>query len=288
MVAVKSSKHCSVGHIIGGVVAACLLLLDAHSSSAAWSVLAVDGSSGATVIASASCVPQEAFDRIGAAGLLQVEAVVVPGKGVAVIHGTADRTNRDKALVFDQLKASSDPSDIGRLLMQSNAASERQYSILDVQGRHSSADSSQIGGSRSEYGRVPLTQSSFVGSGNLLRYTESIAQGATAFVSGNGSISYRALSAIAAVDVAGGDSRCSCQSVPRSAAPCLVKHAQVAYLMIADREDPAGNAYNDGHYRLFLYVSNANIGQDEDANPITTLRHRYDAWKHSHGDVADY
>ena len=43
--------------------------------------------------------------------------------------------------------------------------------------------------------------------------------------------------------------------------------------------DKTGPKYQDGEYSLFIDVTDQNITKDEDANPVKTLRMRYDAAK---------
>ena len=62
-------------------------------------------------------------------------------------------------------------------------------------------------------------------------------------------------------------------------APCDSRNAHVAYLLAADPDDPEGEAFNDGAYALFIDVTDLNIQPHENANPVITLRMRYDAWK---------
>ena len=56
------------------------------SAFATWSVIAVDKSTGRVVIASATCVDRD--DQF----LMGVQAVVVPGKGVAACQAAVDGT----------------------------------------------------------------------------------------------------------------------------------------------------------------------------------------------------
>jgi hypothetical protein len=62
-------------------------------------VIAVDRSTGGVVIASATCVDRD--DQF----LMRVQAVVVPGKGVAACQAGVDNTHANQMLVF-QAKAS--------------------------------------------------------------------------------------------------------------------------------------------------------------------------------------
>ncbi|HSL69607.1 MAG TPA: DUF1028 domain-containing protein, partial [Longimicrobiales bacterium] len=105
-----------------------------------------------------------------------------------------------------------------------------------------------------------------------------------AFESTNGSITDRVMAAMEAADAAGGDSRCTCETQPVPSAACTHRTAHVAYLLAADRSDTAGTAHNDGTYTLYLNVTDQNIRGDENANPVVTLRKRYDEWKKS-GDA---
>src|SRR5688500_15433783 len=77
----------------------------------------------------------------------------------------------------------------------------------------------------------------------------------------------------------GGDHRCNCGSNPMEHVPCDNKTAHVAYIAIADKEDVAGVTHNDGKYFAYIAVGDNDIKKGESANPVKTLRLRYDAWK---------
>jgi uncharacterized Ntn-hydrolase superfamily protein len=102
-----------------------------------------------------------------------------------------------------------------------------------------------------------------------------------AFEAADGEITDRVMAAMEAADAAGGDRRCTCESTPVSEAPCSSRTAFVAYLVAADPDDAPGTTYNDGRYALVIDVTDRNIRPDENANPVVTLRMRYDAWKAS-------
>mgnify|MGYP006322108249 CR=1 FL=1 len=97
-----------------------LLALAALPSSAfaTWSVIAVDLATNRVVIASATCVDRD--DQF----LMGVQAVVVPGKGVAACQAGVDNTHANQMLVFEELKKGTDPKRIiemhgGRLWVES-------------------------------------------------------------------------------------------------------------------------------------------------------------------------
>jgi hypothetical protein len=89
------------------------------------------------------------------------------------------------------------------------------------------------------------------------------------------------MAAMEAADAKGGDNRCSCEKGPKIDAPCTAKTAHVAYILRADKGDSNGESYNDGRYALYLSVTDSDIKPDEDANPVRTLRMRYNRWKQS-------
>src|SRR5436190_19994156 len=87
-----------------------LLLATPTRALATWSVIAVDRSTGRVVIASATCVNQN--DQF----LMGVQAVVVPGKGVAACQAGVDNTHQNQMLVFQELQKGTDPHAITELL----------------------------------------------------------------------------------------------------------------------------------------------------------------------------
>ena len=82
------------------------------SASATWSVIAVDRATGRVVIASATCVDRD--DQF----LMSVQAVVVPGKGVAACQAGVDPTHTNQMLVFRELQKGTDPVRIIEMLSE--------------------------------------------------------------------------------------------------------------------------------------------------------------------------
>jgi hypothetical protein len=74
----------------------------------------------------------------------------------------------------------------------------------------------------------------------------------------------------------GGDRRCNCDSPPKEEAPCETKTAHVAYILKAEAGDANGDSFNHGSYALYISVTNEDIQPHENANPVKTLRMRYD------------
>src|ERR1700722_13176405 len=95
-----------------GLVLVTLLAWEA-SAFATWSVIAVDRSTGRVVISSSTCTgTTDDF-------LKDVQAVVVPGKGVAACQAGVDSaTHQNQTLVFEELKRGTDPARIIEMLSE--------------------------------------------------------------------------------------------------------------------------------------------------------------------------
>lgn len=272
-----------------------LLLAWQSSAFATWSVIAVDRASGRVVISSSTCTG--ATDDF----LKDVQAVVVPGKGVAACQAGVDSaTHQNQTLVFEELQRGTDPSRIIELLSQDPGFQSRQFGIVDLQGRmagHSGLTNGFV--SQDMHGQVPGTEVFYSIQGNILRSGGVVPHAVKAFIAAKGGITDRVMAAMEAADAAGGDSRCTCKipAVPAEAAsfPCTTRTSLVAYILAADPKDKNGpddqpNLHNNGSYSMYITVSQPNHGPQfnmkpgEDLNPVKTLRLRYDAWIKAHSE----
>src|SRR5215216_5585146 len=140
------------------------LLAVPSSAFATWSVVAVDRTTGRVVIASATCVDRD--DEF----LKGVQAVVVPGKGVAACQAAADNTHQNQMLVFQELQKGTDPKQIIEMLSADPLFQSRQFGILDMRGR--TAGHSGLGNSFETLfipGQVPGTEIFYQIQGNTIR-----------------------------------------------------------------------------------------------------------------------
>lgn len=262
------------------------------SAFATWSVIAVNRATGRVVISSSTCTG--ATDDF----LKDIQAVVVPGKGVAACQAGVDGTHQNQTLVFEELKRGTDPARIIELLSQDPAFQSRQFGIVDLQGRmagHSGLTNGFV--TQDLHGQVPGTEVFYSIQGNILRTGAVIPNAVKAFVAAKGGITDRVMAAMEAADASGGDSRCTCQTpaIPAESAsiPCTNRTSLVAYILAADPADqngPSGpqNSHNNGKYAMYIAVSQPNHGpafqikSSENLNPVKTLRLRYDAWLAAH------
>ena len=63
------------------------------------------------------------------------------------------------------------------------------------------------------------------------------------------------------------------------ASPRQGKTAHVAYILMAEKTDSSGTSFNNGKYSMYITVTQGTIRPEENANPVRTLRVRYDAWR---------
>jgi hypothetical protein len=267
------------------VLSSILLLAVPSSALATWSVIAVDRSTGRVVIASATCVDRD--DQF----LMGVQAVVVPGKGVAACQAGVDSTHKNQMLVFQELQKGTDPKQIIELLSADPAFQGRQFGILDLQGRmsgHSGLTNGYV--SQDMQGQVPGTEIFYSIQGNILRAGSVVPNAVQAFLKTRGVLTDRVMAAMEAADGSGGDSRCDCPPWPTDGTmpnvPCDGRTSHVAYILMAEKNDTNGDSHNNGKYAMYLTVSQpgadkgpGQIKTGENLNPVKTLRMRYDEWR---------
>jgi len=258
-----------------------VLLFAVHSQAlATWSVIAVDRKTGQVVIASATCVPQQAFAGFPAKGLKDVQAIIIPGIGVAAAQANVDRTRAMQKLIADELNRGTEPARIIDMLKaQDSNHSSRQYGIVDLKGRLAGySGAANLKQSLDRQGRVDGTDIYFSIQGNILAGDDVVEDAVKAFKEAKGTIADRVMAAMEAADSRGGDKRCNCDSKPDPPAPCDNKTAHVAYLVVANKNDKMAAGLNDGNYYLEIQVTDQDIKADENDNPVKTLRMRYDRW----------
>jgi hypothetical protein len=255
------------------------------TASATWSVIAADRSTGRVVIASATCVDRD--DQF----LMGVQAVVVPGLGVAACQAAVDNTHQNQMVVFRELQKGTEPKAIIEMLSADPAFQTRQFGILDLKGHgagHSGLNNGYV--SQDMHGQVPGTEIFYSIQGNILRPGQVVPNAVQAFLNAKGAITDRVMAAMEAADGSGGDSRCTCPPWPtdgsKPAIPCFEKTAHVAYILMAEKGDTNGDSHNNGKYTMYLTVSQPGpdhgpnvIKEGENLNPVKTLRLRYDAWR---------
>ena len=267
--------------IFSRVLVAAALILIPRSAFATWSVVALNSKTGQSVVASATCVSGASLVRRAPPfGLRSIQAIVVPGKAAAAAQANVDATFANQNLIYAELEKGTDPAKIIEMLSADPNFQSRQFGIIDMTGR--AAGHSGTGNQASslhEQGQVPGQPIFYSIQGNILTNENVVHDAVKALIAAKGELTDRVMAAMEAADAQGGDSRCSCDSVPTTPAPCVTKHAHIAYILLAEKTDTNKASYSDGDYAMFISVSEQDIKENEDGNPVKTLRMRYDAWK---------
>lgn len=270
-------------------VVASLLLFAPSVASATWSVIAIDTKTGQVIIASATCVRQSAFPQrqpVAARDLMDLQAVIVPGIGVAACQAGADNTRENQMLVYNELRKGTPPQQILEMLKKDPNIERRQFGILAMpNGGTITARNNMVGFSGSGNSQSSLYFGGQTGDffyqvqGNTLLGYDVVHKAALAFTRASGTLADHVMAAMIAADENGGDHRCNCGNNPLDFVPCDNKTAHVAYIAIADKTDQTGVTHSDGKYSYFISVTDDNIKKGESANPVRTLSMRYAAWK---------
>ena len=272
------------------IALAAFMILAAHSTAfATWSVIALDAATGQVIISSATCVRQAGFPRREpnpARDLMDVQAVIIPGVGVAACQAGVDNTRENQMLVYNELKKGTPPAQILEMLKKDPNIERRQFGIIAMpNGGTITARNNRAGFNGSGNSQSSLFFGGQVGDiyyqvqGNTLLGYDVVHDAALAFTRASGTMADRVMAAMEAADVNGGDHRCNCGNNPLDFVPCDDKTSHVAYITIANKEDQLGTTHNDGKYYAYISVTDENTVKGESGNPVKTLRLRYDAWK---------
>src|SRR5258708_33638273 len=139
--------HCQLSRVVAAAIihamkqallAVTFVFATQSSAWATWSIIAVDKKTGQVIVASATCVAQAGFPKrqpMPSRDLMDLQAVIVPGVGVAACQAGADNTHQNQMTVFDALKKGTDPPKIIEILHMDPDIERRQFGILDMQGR---------------------------------------------------------------------------------------------------------------------------------------------------------
>jgi hypothetical protein len=272
---------------------------------ATWSIIAIDRATGRVVISSSTCAAN-APDN-----LKLLQAIVVPGVGVAAAQAGVDGTHANQKLIFEQMRMGTAPEEIIRLLQAQEAERGnpnmpgRQFGIIDMQGRTAGFSGASNGNFSRHYLGISDDGKLVYGvQGNIIKTEEALIEAAQVMKTDRSEMLDRVMLAMEKANSLGGDSRCTCTSGgggPIPGLPCTNRTTSVGYILAADPTDARGDyaelhpqitgvsllpnnqrdlraPWNDGDYYLYIAVYPGNFRPNEDAAPVCTLRLRYDAW----------
>lgn len=246
-------------------------------AGATWSIIIVDTSTREIAVASATCVPG-----------IDLEAdlpVVRVGVGAACAQALVDTSVRNRHLIWEELQRGTDPHLILQMLeAQDNRHQDRQYGIVDVQGR-----AVTFTGRRN--GRYANGLTGQVGTlvyaiqGNVITGQPVLDEAERAIRETPGALPEKIMAAMEAARDMGGDGRCSCDfqrpdSCGSPPAGGFDRTAWVTFMIDTRRGDTdgglcvRGDTCAGGDY--YLNINIHNMGQ----RPIIErLRRHFDRWR---------
>ena len=258
-----------------------LVLVSCSPASGTWSVMAVDQKRGTIVVASAACLAPQDLAGLHAKDLMEIEAIVVPGQAVAVAQGSFDSTRETQKLIYAELVKGTHPEQILEMILrQDPGVGMRQVAMLAVEGRRAgfTGPATSVIAAHDQ-GQVGGTEIWYSVQGDNFPTDEVVPAAVQALTDHKEDLAERVMTAMEAIDAKGGDRRCSCASEPKPSTACETRTAHVAYMLRADKSDSNRESYNDGRYAMYLSVSGEHSKPNDNANPVKTLRLRYDEWK---------
>ena len=216
---------------------------------------------------------------------MDVQAVIVPGVGVAACQAGADNTRQNQMLVYDELKKGTPPAQIIEMLKKDPDMERRQFGIVAIpDGKTITPQNNRAGFNGT--GNSPLVALlRRPGTATSTTRCRATRCSATRRLPGGARLLARDRHARRSRD--GGDGSGGCQrrrqplqlrQQPLDFVPCDNKTSHVAYIAIAKKDDEMAITHNDGKYFAYIAVGDNDIKKGESANPVKTLRMRYNTW----------
>ncbi len=257
---------------------------------ATWSIILVDSATGEVAVGTATCLP--------GTDLRAFVPVIVVGVGAGATQSQVDPSGKHKKLIFNELKAGTDPAQIIALLKLAETVPglkcSRQYGVVDMLGGSASFSGGCNGPFRGHrFGTVGTV--SYAIQGNVLTGLPVVLAAEAAIMSSGGLLSDRLMAGMEAARSMGGDGRCSCDMNPPAdscGAPPVggfVKSAHVGTVIVArvgDTDGPcAGGALGcaGGDYWLNLNY----MGGTTDPDPVFYLADVYNDFKQRRSGQVD-
>lgn len=255
---------------------AAVAILAAPAAFATWSIVAVNTRTGEVCVASATCL--DGFD------LQAFLPVIVPGKGAAAAQSFVDVTGQNRKRLWRGIHDGMEPAAIlQQLALHDPQHQTRQYGIATLGGEPIGFTGLSAGHARYDFWLVDGDWR-FSIQGNVLTGIQVVTNAAEVFMTTNGDLSQKAMAAMEAARVYGGDGRCSCN--PNSPTSCgcppasFTYSAFTAFIVVARIGDPEGTCGGpagcaNGRYYCDLRVISFQGGVE----PVIALEERYAAWR---------
>jgi uncharacterized Ntn-hydrolase superfamily protein len=263
------------------VLVCAAILTPARNLLATWSFVVIDRETREVGIGSATCLstdnPGLVLDQ------LKVLPVIIPDLGGAIVQARADLDGLRRPIIRRELLRGTSPEEILAIVSQVEGHSERQYVILDAEGRSGLATGVVKGYAETRAGEIGNVTYAIVGGVLAGRcVVDSIEE---ALRDGSADVPGRIMAAMEAASAAGGDGRCSCSVEEPTecgcAPPDFQKSAHIGAMVVArvgDTDDPVCDSAGcaDGDYYMKLSITNQ---APTDTDPVLQLREAFDDWR---------
>jgi uncharacterized Ntn-hydrolase superfamily protein len=253
-----------------------LVVALARPASATWSIVMVDPRTREVAVGSVTCLDR--FD------LRAITPVVLVGRGGATVQAAGDFDGVRRPIIHDEMLAGTAPDEILARLATVPGHEDRQYGIVDVQGRATTFTGSLAlpwaGGLTGDSGAF-----AYAIQGNILTGACVASAMEAALIATPGDMPAKLMAAMEAARDEGGDGRCSCDPDDATRCGCppvtFTKSGHIGYMIdarIGDTDDPACNRMGcaDGLYCMSLNVA---FQLDTAPDPVDQLRQQFDAWR---------
>ena len=267
------------------VLGLAFVLASGSPAFATWSVIALDAGTGQAIIASATCVRQGGFPQRqpnGSRDLMDVQAVIVPGLGVAACQAGVDNTRENQMLVYNELKKGTPPSQIIDLLKAQEVARKpedqmerRQFGILaNAQRRGRSAARNNRAGFNGSGNSVPPSTSAEVGrsvhqvQGNTLLGDQGVHMAALAFTRATGTMADRVMAAMEAADQGtAAIAAATAATTHWTPCPATARPRMSPTSRLRRRPTRPASRTTTGKYFAYISVTDDNTQKGESGNP---------------------
>lgn len=253
-----------------------LAIAIAANVSATWSIIIIDTGTREIAVGSATCLTN--FDLLRGLPVVRVDV------GAAAAQSSIDNGAVNRTRIWNGLINGDSPEAILALLASLDPAHQnRQYGIVDVQGRAITFTGTQCGayasGLTGQFGTLV-----YAIQGNVITGQPVLEEAEAAIHATAGGLPEKLMAAMEAARAMGGDGRCSCSAGDPdgcgSPPPSFVKSAHIGFMVVSRRGDTDGSCSSGGcatgPYYLKFNVANQQVSSPD---PVIQLRERFDTWR---------
>lgn len=259
-----------------GLLTALLVVMGARQAAATWSIVIVDTRTREVAIGSATCLTN--FD------LLALTPVMRVGVGGAAVQAAGDFGGNRRPVIRREFLNESTPREILSVLSRIPGHQDRQFGIVDTEGR--AATFTGTGNGAHASGLIGRSGSLvWAIQGNVLTGRPVVRKAHRAILKTHGDVAEKLMAGMEAARQMGGDGRCSCLNGDPddcgSPPPDFEKSAHIGYMILSRLGDEDNDVCDRNGCARGDYFMKFNVPfQDpSDPDPVLQLHGMFDAWR---------